>query len=199
MKRELSPLWLASFLILGCVIFRLAGNLFPEAAPNISPMLAVTLVGAMVLPVRWGWLVGVIALLITDVAFLQLNLLTGGTGSMFSWGTLIAVAFYAGMGGLGAFLANHKSLPKVIGASVAGSIIFYVALNTFAWLSVPGYEPTFGGWVQANTMGLPGFPPSWLFLRNAIAGDLFFVVVLLFVLDRNIFHVRGRVGSLARA
>ena len=43
---------------------------------------------------------------------------------------------------------------------------------------------TLAGWLQSNTTGLPGYEPSWLFLRNGIAGDLFFGLVLLLVLDR---------------
>ena len=35
------------------------------------------------------------------------------------------------------------------------------------------------GWVQALTTGLPGFPPTWVFLRNSLVSDLGFALVLL--------------------
>src|SRR5277367_4469004 len=114
MKRELSPIHLALFLILGCVLLRLLGNTFPEAIPNVSPLLALAYVGAMYLPRRWGWLVGPVALLITDLAFLRVNYLTDGSGTMFSWWTVISLVIYAVAGGLGILIAQRKSLTKII-------------------------------------------------------------------------------------
>jgi len=31
---------------------------------------------------------------------------------------------------------------------------------------------------------LPGYPATWTFLRNGMAGDLFFTLLLLLILDR---------------
>ena len=56
-------------------------------------------------------------------------------------------------------------------------MIFYVVSNTGSWLYEPGYAKTFAGWLQALTIGLPGFPPTWLFLRNTLLGDLFFTLL----------------------
>jgi hypothetical protein len=191
MKREISPFYLALILILGCVIFRLLSSDFPEFIPNISPLMAVALVGAMVLPRSWGWLVGPSTLLITDLAFLEVNYRTDGSGSMLSWWTMISLGIYAAAGGLGVLIAQRKSLAKIIGGSLACSLLFYIAANTFSWWHdvvvrmTPGYPATWAGWWQANTVGLPGYPPTWLFLRNGMAGDLFFVFLLLLVLDRG--------------
>ena len=60
-------------------------------------------------------------------------------------------------------------------------MIFFVVTNTGSWLGLTAYPQTFAGWVQALTVGLPGYPPTWTFFRNSLAGDLlfaaFFVVV----------------------
>ena len=192
MKREFPPVFLALFLIAGCVTFRLLNNAFPDFVPNVSPLMAVAYVGAMYLPRRWGWLVGPATLLLTDLAFLKINALTDGSGSMFSWWTAVSFALYAAAGGFGIWLARHKSLVKIVTGSLVCSLIFYVTANTFSWWHdvvigmTPGYPATWAGWVQANTVGLPDLTPTWHFLRNAMAGDLFFVIVLLFVLDRGL-------------
>jgi len=204
-KRELTPLHLAVILILGCTIFRLFSSWFPEVIPNISPLMALALVGAMYLPRPWGWLVGPVAMVITDLAFLGLNRLTDGSGAMFSWWTLISLCIYVLAGGIGLLLSNRKSLVKIIGGSVTCSLLFYVAANTFSWAHdlaltmSPNYSPTLAGWLQANTVGLPGYTPTWVFLRNGIAGDLFFVFVLLLVLDRGLLLGRAPARAATRA
>jgi hypothetical protein len=78
-------------------------------------------------------------------------------------------------------------------------VLFYLLGNTVAWWSnsspaiIPSYAPDLAGWWQANTVGLPGWAPSWTFLRNGMAGDLFFGAVLLLILDHGLlFHRSGR-------
>lgn len=205
MKRDLSPILLAVLLVLGCIIFRLLSSSFPEVIPNISPLMALAYVGAMYLPRRWGWLVGPLAMLITDLAFLRVNYLTDGSGSMLSWWTLASLVLYAAAGGLGLLISQRKSLIKIVGGSVACSLVFYLVANTFSWWHSagigmqPGYAPTLAGWWQANTIGLPGYAPTWLFLRNGVAGDLFFVFLLLAVLDCGFLLGHAPVRSVRRA
>jgi hypothetical protein len=152
--------------------------------------MAIAYVGAMYLPRRWGWLVGPSTLVLTDLAFLRVNYLTDGSGSMLSWMTVLSLGIYAAAGGLGIWMARHKSLVRIIGGSLVCSLVFYVAANTFSWWHdvvvqmTPGYPATLAGWWQANTIGVPGYPPAWLFLRNGLLGDLFFLAVFLLILDR---------------
>lgn len=203
MKREISPVYLALLLILGCVAFRLLNNMYPEVVPNISPLMALAYVGAMYLPRRWGWLVGPVALLMTDLAFVEVNYQTDGSGSMFSWWTVISFMIYAAAGGLGILISRRKSLAKIISGSFVCSLVFYGAANTFSWWHdivvqmTPGYPATLAGWWQANTVGLAGYTPTWVFLRNGLAGDLFFVLVLLLVLDRGFLF--GQMPAKAEA
>ena len=205
MKREFPPVYLALILVLGCIIFRLLSSRFPEFIPNISPLMAIAFAGAMYLPRGWGWLVGPSALVITDLAFIEVNYRTDGSGSIFSWWTVISLGLYAAAGLLGILIARRKSLTKIIGASLGCSLVFYVAANTFSWWHdmvvkmTPGYPPTLAGWWAANTVGLPGYPPTWLFLRNGMAGDLFFVLLLLLVLDRGFLFGHAPAKSAPRA
>jgi hypothetical protein len=203
MTRDRSALYRALFLVLGCICFRLLGSAFPAAMPNVSPMIAVAFVGAIYLPRAWGWLVGPATLLVTDLAFLSVNYRT--EGSMFSAWTLASFFFYALVGGLGVSIAGHKSLVKIAAGSVLCSVVFYVMANTFAWWGnsnpaiVPSYAPTLAGWWQANTVGLPGWVPTWTFLRNGVAGDLFFCFVLLLILDRALLWHRSPAAVAGRA
>jgi len=205
MKRPFSPLFSAAWLILGSIVFRLLSSLFPEAVPNISPLMAVAFVGAIYLPLRWGWLVGSVSLLVTDLAFLPLNYRTDG--SMFSAWTLVSLAVYALAGVMGLMVARRPSLGKIAAGSVACSLLFYFAANTFSWWhnlaaplpGMPVYASSFAGWWQANTTGLPGYVPTWTFLRNAVAGDLLFAFVLVFAFDRGLLWGRAAAISAARA
>ncbi len=171
-----------------CVLCRLVSSLFPTIVPNVSPLLAVSLVGAMYLPRQWGWLIGPVAMLVTDLAFLTTNAVT--EGSMFSGWTVVSLALYALIGGLGVLISQRKSLVKIIGGSLVSSLAFYVTANTFSWWhdrgTTFGYEPTCAGWVQANTVGLPGYLPTWYFLRNGMIGDLFFVLLFVLLLERRV-------------
>lgn len=210
MKRDFPPFYLALILVVGCILFRLlmANPHLAELFPNVSPLLAVAFIGAMYLPRRWGWALVPVTLVITELGFLRVNSLTDGSGTLFSSWTVLAlaayVALYAAISGFGIWIAKARSLPWVIGGSLLCSLLFYVAANTLSWgydavtgLN-PGYAPTFAGWVQANTVGLPGFMPTWLFLRNGMAGDLFFGMILLFVLDRDLLLGRSSVRTAAR-
>ena len=203
MTRDRSSLYPALFLLLGCICYRLLSGAFPELLPNVSPLIAVALVGAIYLPRPWGWLVGPAAFLVTDLAFLTTNYRT--EGSMFSWGTAAFLGFYTLVGGLGLLLAGRKTLLKIAAGSVLCSLAFYVLGNTFAWWGnslttiTPSYAPTFAGWWQANTVGLPGWQPTWTFLRNGVLGDLAFTVVLLLAFDPALVLHPSRVRTRTNA
>ena len=205
MTRDRSFLYRALFLILGCIVYRLASGMHPEALPNVSPMIAVALVGTMYLPRAWGWLVAPAAMLISGLAFLTVDQRTEGV--MFSWMNLAALGFYALVGLSALALSRNKSLLKIAGASVLCSVVFYLLANTFAWWAdsssagAYSYAPTLGGWWQANTVGLPNWQPTWTFLRNGMLGDLFFAAVLLAVFDRELLlhPLRSRGGATSAA
>jgi hypothetical protein len=74
----------------------------------------------------------------------------------------------------------NRLLPLLL-AALSLSIFFYLVTNTIDWyfdapvpLAIPLYAKTFAGWLQALTVGHPGFPPTYLFLRNTVLSDLLF-------------------------
>ncbi len=197
--KKVDPLFLAAILVLSCILYRLMGSIYPEFVPNISPLMALSLVAAIYFPRRWGWMVGPMTFILSDLAFLKLNYLI--EGSVFSWWTLISLAIYLFTALLGRSISSRKSLIKILGGSILCSTLFYCAANTFSWIDLlapkwnPGYAFTFSGWMQANTVGLPGFVPTWIFLRNGLMGDLFFTMVLLLILDPEMILKRVWIGN----
>jgi hypothetical protein len=131
--------------------------------------MASALCGALFLPGLIGLVMPVAALAISDVV---LNLHYGAPllSPQFLWtlpGYLVAVA-------IGWSLRGRTGLIPVLGGTLAASVFFYVVTNTGSWSGLTAYPQTFEGWVQALTVGLPGYPPTWTFFRNSLAGDLLF-------------------------
>ncbi len=181
MSRSLSlfaAITTALFLLLLGTFFRvLRVEISPEVLPNFSPLMAAALCGAIFLPGVSGLVVPIVALLISD-ALLNLHYSEPIISSQLLW----TLPCYLVAVGLGWMLRERRAgLWPILGGTLAASVIFYVVTNTGSWLGLASYPQTVAGWVQALTVGLPGYPPTWTFFRNSLAGDLlfaaFFVVV----------------------
>ena len=162
----------AIFLIIGAALFRC---LRPWAGgpDNFAPLAALALCGGLYFPRPWNWMGPLLALLISDAV---LNLHSGlglWTGS-----TLVAGLGYMGIAALGASLARRPTWFGWVVGSLLASILFYVLTNTEAWWFMTAYPKSWAGWVQALTVGLPGYPPTWTFLRHSMISDLVFTLVL---------------------
>lgn len=187
MNRFLSPPSIPTafaLLILGTFFRVLRVEVAPEILPNFSPLMASALCGALFLPGWIGLAVPIVALLLSD-AVLNAHYGEPMISSQLFWtlpGYFVAVA-------LGWSLRSRSGLLPVLGGTLAASIFFYVVTNTGSWFGLTAYPQTFAGWVQALTVGLPGYPPTWTFFRNSLAGDLlfaaFFVVVECSLLQRR--------------
>ncbi|MFT4550407.1 MAG: hypothetical protein ACI8XO_000761 [Verrucomicrobiales bacterium] len=169
---------IASFLLIfAVVVFRLvAGIAGGVEFSNFSPMAAIVLCGAAFLPKKYAIAAPLAAMLITDIV---LNVYHGAA-PVASW-MLFTYAAYAAIFYIGFQLRTRESRGsyqwKLFGGAVAGTFLFYLLSNTGAWLSSPAYAKTLTGWFQSQTVGTPGFPASYLFLRNSLVGDLFFTGV----------------------
>ncbi len=166
---------LALALLLVAAFFRVARLEALPALPNFAPIMAIALCGALLLP---GWMALVVpftALLVSD---LLLNFHYGVAA--FGTGELVRYAVYALGIGAGLALRNRNAATPAIFATVAGSsLLFYLVTNTAAWLGNAAYPQNLGGLVQSLTVGLPGFPPTWVFFRNSLVSDLLFTGLIL--------------------
>jgi hypothetical protein len=69
-------------------------------------------------------------------------------------------------------IPRAKTLSVSFITLIGASLTYYILANTIAWFSMPEYSSTVSGWVQAQTTGIPGYPPSIVFLRNQVFAEL---------------------------
>jgi len=153
-------------------------------------MAAIALCGAAYFPAKFKFTVPLGALFVSD---LVLNYIYGAPLLQAQMlGHYVALLL---VGLIGFAMQDRASLKTLLPASILGSTIFYLVVNTFSWLSELGYAKNLSGFIQAQTVGLPAYSstPTWMFFRNTILSDLFFT--LLFVVCINF----GRQTSRARA
>jgi hypothetical protein len=169
---------LAIALIAFAVGYRLLTATMLPGLPNFCPIMALALCGALVLPGSLAMLVPLAALVGTD---LLLNLHYGV--APIGREELLRYACY-GLGvATGLSLRQFQAgAPATLGAVAGNSLLFYLVTNSASWLSDPTYAKSAAGWWQALTIGVPGFPPTWVFLRNSLVSDLLFTAGFLVVL-----------------
>lgn len=179
MKNKFLPI--AVFLVLFGAFYRVFRLEFLPALPNFAPLMAIAFCGGMFLPGRLAWTIPVGALFFSD---LFLNAHYGV--SLLSWSMPVVYACYVLAVLLGTKLRG-AGLLAMLGATVGNAVVFYLVTNTLAWLGNPLYPQTIAGLIQSLTVGLPGFPPTWTFFRNSLAGDLIFTALFAgaFYLARN--------------
>ncbi len=128
--------------------------------PNMVPVTALALFGGVYLDRRLSFVVPMAAMLITDWFI--------GFHSTALW----VYASFLMIGLIGLWLRNHRGVLSTIGASVTGSVLFYLITNFGVWLSPPYmYDQSLSGLVQCYVAAIP-------FLRNTLAGDLLYVGAL---------------------
>lgn len=184
-RPSIALLWLPLALISAALVLRWFKLVSPgmNLLPNFSPWMALAFTGTLVMPRALSWWVW-------PVAMLGVNLAALGVGPALDPESL---AIY-GMYGIASFLASRQRGTLSVAGALAGvlacSLVFYVVTNTAAWLVEPAYVKSFAGWFQAQTSGLPQYPPSWTFLRNSLLSDVGFSLALLCA-----FNVEARLRS----
>ena len=183
---------LALILLVLAAGWRIAAIHVP-ALINFAPLMALTFCGAVYFSDRRLWLVPFAALVLSD---LYLDHYYASTmGETWTWPSVITRALCFALAlPIGRYVAQHKNWLSLLGGALAGSLIFYFATNTDAWLRDPFYVKTAAGWWQAMTVGRPQFPPTLFFFRNTLVSDLFFTG--LFALAMEYAALRAGRGSL---
>ena len=155
-------IWLPLLLML---IF--AVNRWPGMLPqNFSAAHALLFCAAFWLPGWMGWVLPLATIIVTDillnvfaydVTVLDPRLVT-------NW--MILALFVV----LAKWLARRRSYGRVFLGTLFGALLFYLVSNSVSWMVNPAYAKTIAGWVQALTVGLPGFPPTWMFGIKTLLG-----------------------------
>jgi len=137
---------------------------------NFSAAHALLFCAAFWLPGWMGWVMPLATIIVTDillnvfaydVTVLDPRLVT-------NW--MILALFVV----LAKWLARRRSYGRVFLGTLFGALLFYLVSNSVSWMVNPAYAKTIAGWVQALTVGLPGFPPTWMFgLKTLLGTGLF--------------------------
>lgn len=159
-------IWLPLLLMLIFAVSRWPGML-PQ---NFSAAHALLFCAAFWLPGWMGWVLPLATIIVTDillnvfaydVTVLDPRLVT-------NW--MILALFVV----LAKWLARRRSYARVFLGTLFGALLFYLVSNSVSWMVNPAYAKTIAGWVQALTVGLPGFPPTWVFgLKTLLGTGLF--------------------------
>ena len=133
---------------------------------NFSAAHALLFCAAFWLPGWIGWVLPLATIIVTDillnvfaydVTVLDPRLVT-------NW--MILALFVV----LAKWLARRRSYGRVFLGTLFGALLFYLVSNSVSWMVNPAYTKTIAGWVQALTVGLPGFPPTWVFGFKSLLG-----------------------------
>lgn len=174
MNRPASPLLAPGPLLLtGLILAAALTRLLPHP-PNFSPVAAVALfAGAHFAAKRWAFLVPLLGLFVSDLALAAIN--GGGYATWFGgagiWLVYLCIALTTAMG---LKLRGRVSGGRVLGYSLAGSVLFFLVTNFGAWLFQPAqllYPQDPAGLAMAYAAGIPFF--QW-----TVLGTLFYAAVL---------------------
>ena len=191
----------AILLIVSVVFYRLfAGTSstsgLSEVFANFAPVAAIVFCGACFLPRRLAAFVAIGSLLASDL-ILNARYAASTEGVhladiYLSAAFFLRYAAFAALFALGWWMARRdkRSLAPLVGGTIAGSLFFYLVSNTGAWLSTPEYAKSLAGWLQAQTTGLPGFPPAWTFLRASLLSDLLFTGLFILAVRPSLLKIR---------
>jgi hypothetical protein len=161
------PLVLAVMILLAALT-----RLLPHP-PNFSPVEAIALFGGAHFASRgWALLVPLAALLLSDLVLAATagSSYAGYIGGISFWSVYACIALSTV---LGFGLRGKVGGARLLGYSLAGSVLFFVVTNFGAWLGSAGFYPqTAGGLAAAYAAGIPFF--QWTVLGTlAYAAILF--------------------------
>ncbi len=149
------------------VLAAAALRLFPHP-PNFTPVGGIALFGGARLKGWQAYVIPLLAMLITDPI---LSHMAGYPA--YSKATLVIYGSFLIYVMLGRFLLKDRTGPAlIVGASVFGSIQFFLVTNFFVWWgSGSMYAHNFAGLTACYAAALP-------FLSRTLAGDLFYTAAL---------------------
>ena len=146
------------------------GNLEPLLPYNFSAAHALLFCAAFWLPGWLGWVLPMATIIVTDLllnsfVYNEPLLLQSSIPIWISLGIFVVLAKW---------LAKRRSYSRVFLGTFIGTLLFYLVSNTMAWFGNPAYVKSFAGWIQALSVGLPGFPPTWFFGLKSLLGTSLF-------------------------
>jgi hypothetical protein len=128
--------------------------------PNFAPIAAIALFGGVYFSKKLALALPLVAMVASDIfiGVYDIKLM------LFVYGSFILCTL------VGFWLKNNKKWHTVLGASVFGSILFFIITNFAVWTFASWYAKDFSGLIQCYIMALP-------FFKNTLLGDVFYAVI----------------------
>lgn len=146
-------------LTLVLLIFAAAALRLVPHPPNVAPIAALALfAGAHFDDRRLAFVVPFAALALSD---LVLGLYPGLVFVYLGFALSVCIGF----------ALRKRSVGRIAAGTLASALVFFLVSNFGSWLTLATYPKTADGLLAAYVAGIP-------FLRNALAGDALFVVLL---------------------
>ncbi len=138
----------------------IAARFLPHPA-NFAPIGAIAIFSGLYLPKKWAIVLPLAAMLFSDIfiGFYSLPIML----SVYAGLALTAL--------IGLWVRRNKKVGTILGGTILGSVIFYLATNGAVWAFGSLYAHNFAGLMQSYIMAIP-------FFRNSLLGDLFYTGVL---------------------
>jgi hypothetical protein len=166
-----------TLVVVGAVFFAAITRLFPHP-PNFAPITAMALFGASTLADRkLGILTPLLALFVSDMC-IEIAYRNGwwpyrgvyeGMWVIYLANVLIIL--------IGLLLRKHRTIPAIAGATLAGSVVFFIVTNFGVWafggLDLYGipYPRTWDGLLTCYTAAIP-------FFKYTLFGDIVYCTAL---------------------
>lgn len=139
------------FIFFGAVL-----RFVPHAA-NFAPIGAMALFGGARLNKKYALVFPLLAMIVSDYFI-----------GFYSWQIMASVyASFLIYGLLGLWARKNESWLKIGGATLAGSVLFFLITNGAVWVFGSMYPKTIKGLIACYVAGLP-------FWRNTLLGDIFY-------------------------
>lgn len=145
--------------VVGMILAAALSRLLPHPA-NVTPVTALALFAAVHLDRRSAFIVPLAAMFLSDLVL--------GFHNEMAWvyGSFVGIVF------IGFWLKNHQSFAATVGATLSGSVLFFIVTNFGMWAATPSFYPhTINGLIECYVAGIP-------FFRNTLLGDLAYVGIL---------------------
>jgi hypothetical protein len=157
----------------------------PDWFVNVSPMAAVILCGAAMLPKRIALVIPFAALLGTDLIlnayypWIVNGVAQPGGHSLINGEFVAKTLAFVAIAAFGWQMRSHARARTLLPTAIVSSLFYYLVTNTASWLFDPFYVKNFAGWTQALTTGVAGYQPTWTFYQNSFISDIAFTLLFL--------------------
>lgn len=163
------------FVLLTVLVLAAAFSRLVPHPLNVAPITAMALFGAAHFRSRFSSVaLPLVAMALSDVVLYSTKDVAYRGEALVNM--LFVYSAFAIIAGLGQWLRGRVSVARVIGTTLAGSVVFFLVTNFGAWLTLsratpPMYSQSLSGLIDCFLAGLP-------FFKNTVLGDFGYVAVL---------------------